>query len=939
MLNIFHKVFAGLLLISGVSADASTDYKTKFIVKFNEDVLNKRTFTNTNEFESFYDTLKRDLIIENIIPSHNFTYSFSGISFFVESDSSDSSAIFKKIRSLPIVEDVWHSITRQYNFEERDSALLEKREEPFYFEPRSEPPKDPSCDAPANSSEIVKKAISDLANVKNEPWGPYDSTNYKDVQFTGKNVVIAFLDTGADYNHEALASKFVGGYDLVGDDYPNTAPNPDADPMDSEGHGTSAIGIALGNSKSFRGVAPDAKFLMYRVFSNQMLSEDEIIIRALEKAVQDGADIISISAGDMSGFTYTPVANIVNNIVKKGIIVIFAAGNDGTGGPYIPSGGASAISAVTVGVIQTDKLVSWPSYLISDKADTPYDVKYVSANGGVLPLDGAFNVDYITHSLCSPADVPSRNSTILLLPHATNSECSKNQQYAAAASLGYTYVVYIEQDSAQYLYNSYASYPPPLQGSVVIPKESLEWITSESAKDAKFKIVFNSTINPVPHKLQMAGAGYISSMSSWGPTYDGYFYPDIAAPGGNVFAPHLNNTYRQVSGTSFSTPYIAGVAALFLESRGLSKLNGKPAGSDIPQLFKKQLMGYGKTLDWYDGSTEHKGLTAPLIQQGAGQVDIFNTIYGKTVLSEPYINLNSTYDSNIVRDIIPLQFKVTNNSPNRVKYSVYGKTAGIVNTRDDNSLAMFEFPPPVTSDNDHRLNIFNSHFTLNPGQSRKVSFQIYASKYVIYKNACLTGKIFVKPDNGPEISMPYLAFAENSKKKAKILMEPVTLGRMDDQGFYPMDENTNKFKLPDDFMFAALYLNFGTLEYSLDLVKPDFDLKKDFHPELFNGEKKSKRFLLEALAILKDKFKKIFNLPRYTNPKYIGPMGDPSGQPIFPAQFVGRMQNFVPLGSLSDGSKIQPGKYRILTRALKAFGNPIYKPDWETNLSEVFEIV
>ncbi len=61
--------------------------------------------------------------------------------------------------------------------------------------------------------------------------------------------------------------------------------------------------------------------------------------------------------------------------------------------------------------------------------------------------------------------------------------------------------------------------------------------------------------------------GLISSFSSHGPTYDNRIKPDICARGVSTFLASdiRNNAYRNSNGTSFSTPLIAGGAALILQ--------------------------------------------------------------------------------------------------------------------------------------------------------------------------------------------------------------------------------------------------------------------------------------------------------------------------------------------------------------------------------------
>jgi subtilisin family serine protease len=50
-------------------------------------------------------------------------------------------------------------------------------------------------------------------------------------------------------------------------DWPTTPKAPDADPKDFQGHGTHVAGIVAGKSEWYRGVAPEATLLAYKVFS------------------------------------------------------------------------------------------------------------------------------------------------------------------------------------------------------------------------------------------------------------------------------------------------------------------------------------------------------------------------------------------------------------------------------------------------------------------------------------------------------------------------------------------------------------------------------------------------------------------------------------------------------------------------------------------------
>lgn len=80
----------------------------------------------------------------------------------------------------------------------------------------------------------------------------------------------------------------------------------------------------------------------------------------------------------------------------------------------------------------------------------------------------------------------------------------------------------------------------------------------------------------------------IAEFSSRGPTIDGLIKPDIVAPGTNIIslrAPsssydreypqnHINESYTTMSGTSMSTPIVAGCVALLLQKKPDSKPSG-----------------------------------------------------------------------------------------------------------------------------------------------------------------------------------------------------------------------------------------------------------------------------------------------------------------------------------------------------------------------------
>ncbi|MFB6208153.1 MAG: S8 family serine peptidase [Candidatus Nanohaloarchaea archaeon] len=174
---------------------------------------------------------------------------------------------------------------------------------------------------------------------------------------TGFGVKVAVIDTGVAYNHSALGNcttseftsgaceKVVAGYDFV---------NSDGDPMDDNGHGTHVAGIVAGNG-SVNGVAPGAKLMAYKVLDSGGSGYTSDIINGVDQAVQDGADIISMSLGG-PGNPDDSMSDAVKNAVSNGTVAVVAAGNSGD---YYTIGSPGAEeTAITVGAVDKDDSIA-----------------------------------------------------------------------------------------------------------------------------------------------------------------------------------------------------------------------------------------------------------------------------------------------------------------------------------------------------------------------------------------------------------------------------------------------------------------------------------------------------------------------------------------------------------------------------------------------------
>lgn len=136
------------------------------------------------------------------------------------------------------------------------------------------------------------------------------------------SVKVAVVDTGANYNHSDLAGQIIKGHDFV---------NNDDDPMDDQGHGTHVSGTVaalMNNSLGVAGMAPGCKVLAVKVLGSDGSGDTSAIAQGIDYAVKQGAKVINMSLGGPQESAVLKTA--VDNAVAHGVVVVVAAGNDGS---------------------------------------------------------------------------------------------------------------------------------------------------------------------------------------------------------------------------------------------------------------------------------------------------------------------------------------------------------------------------------------------------------------------------------------------------------------------------------------------------------------------------------------------------------------------------------------------------------------------------------
>ena len=153
---------------------------------------------------------------------------------------------------------------------------------------------------------------------------------------------IAVLDTGVKATHPDLAGKVLTGFSA----FPNSDPR-----TDTNGHGTALASIAAANTNNNTGIAGVAydgvSIIPVQVLDTAGLGQDSDIIDGVIFAVDAGADVI-LMAFSNPGYSES-LQEAIDYAWDSGVVVVAAAGNDGSSAPHYPAGHSKV-----VGVASTD---------------------------------------------------------------------------------------------------------------------------------------------------------------------------------------------------------------------------------------------------------------------------------------------------------------------------------------------------------------------------------------------------------------------------------------------------------------------------------------------------------------------------------------------------------------------------------------------------------
>ncbi|KAG0049744.1 hypothetical protein BGZ83_005427 [Gryganskiella cystojenkinii] len=778
----------------------------------------------------------------------------------------------------------------------------------------------------------------DLSNLT-----PHKSTGVAEVheslKLFGKGIKVGVIDSGVDYMNPALGGcfgkgcKVAYGYDFVGDD----GKSPDNDPRTTcDEHGTHVTGIIAGNGTNFLGVAPHCTIGAYRVFSCKGSAPDDAIIKALLRAAEDGMQIINLSLGAPGGWNQEREARVVDMLSQRyGIIVVAAAGNEGSFGAFESASPGVASSAITVSSSENPYLSGW--YFTIESTDN-------NNNGGVngTRQDQRHKIVFIGDKIMNLA-----NTTLAQIAPGTSGNVTADACNTISRDLkgkialvrrgDCTYAQKLEnliqaKATGVIIMNNIAGDPASAasKGGLDIPVRSIsredgEYLLKQMQIQPKQGVRIIDGPDPVTLKNPIGGQ--LSNFTSLGPDSELNSKPDITAPGGSIWStfPLSMGGYGIDSGTSMASPYIAGCAALFLEAN--------PKTEKPPLAFKATLQNYARPILESDAK-QFKGI-ASAAQQGAGFVQMMNTLTSNILVSPSHISLSDTNHLNKRQT-----FTITNRGNTSVTYRIdLVGAAGLTPFERNGTVATSPKRSPATASMKPISSV--QVVRVAPGSSAKIDFDFSVPKnnpkfYILY-----SGYVRFRPEKidktTPMISVPFLGM-NGDYKTVKVFDSYFGLraydrrGRklglgQDISGAENLVQNMTKLKSRDD--------GDGSDQDPDDL--PPKDIKAIIQFKLLTACK------LLVLDLVSDQGSDPTNVKSYGLlnrgvGRYLPRNDDQQGNESNALAWDGKILDKDGKPTLLPVSKDLKTKYRFRISLLKHFGDMEKDEDYESFLSKPFSL-
>jgi subtilisin family serine protease len=350
---------------------------------------------------------------------------------------------------------------------------------------------------------------------------------------------------------------------------------------------------------------------------------------------------------------------VASRLVEQGVIITMSAGNKGeTAGMFWSNQGSNADGVLAVASMAPSTVAVRPFTAVFSRGGVQnfttlgYDPSRYTAPNSNFEYNWniqdreivVLSFDAPATEACAtlPADTPSLAGKIPLI-RVEGCPILDKQRYLELAGADHA------------LFYSLAGGLEKLSTNTTVPKVGV--IETKTALEIIHKLKAGGkvtiSVDPAAPNYVQAGltsGGIPSAFTTWGGLYDLKVKPDLAGPGANILSAKWSGfdnqptQYMSQSGTSMSCPYVAGVAALYVERYGGRKSHG-------PGFAKRlvcQIIASGNTLPWnLTKTTDGQGHLiyenlAPITQVGSGNIDAWKLLTYKSSLSFEKIALNDT---------------------------------------------------------------------------------------------------------------------------------------------------------------------------------------------------------------------------------------------------------------------------------------------------------
>ncbi|KAB1208787.1 Subtilisin-like protease SDD1 [Morella rubra] len=390
---------------------------------------------------------------------------------------------------------------------------------------------------------------------------------------------------GQSFNSSNCNRKLIGArFFTKGHQVASTSPLPNilqdtyVSPRDSHGHGThtssTAGGAAVPMASVFgnaagvaRGMAPGAHIAAYKVcWYNGCYSSD--ILAAMDTAIRDGVDILSLSLGGFPLPIYEDsIATSSFRAMEHGISVFCAAGNNG---PIQSSVANEAPWIATIGASTLDR--RFPAIVRMGNGEALYGESMYPGNH-FMTTGQKLEPVYVTggdrgSEFCLRGSLPRTKvrGKMVICDRGVNGRAEKGQAVkdaGGAAMILANTAFNLEEDSVDV---------HVLPATLVGFDESVRLKAYvNSTRKPTARIVFAGTV------IGKSRAPEVAQFSGRGPSFTNpsILKPDVIAPGVNIIAAwpqnlgptalpedHRRVNFTVMSGTSMACPHVSGIAAL-----------------------------------------------------------------------------------------------------------------------------------------------------------------------------------------------------------------------------------------------------------------------------------------------------------------------------------------------------------------------------------------